>query len=114
VIEFDPRDIIDLYIPPAPGSLTRSAALLTPGIFRLSRRDCELYCAQIVGQGAWAKACIMDGEGRDLWEQPSCFTGSFVVTSFAKGGLIAHLYCLKDSDAINFTVSWREPDKQII
>lgn len=104
----------DLYARPSPGVLMRTVALLEPGLYRLARRTCELYCVQIVGSGAWGRAQMLTGAGRPVWEQPSTFTGSFVLGGECEDGLIANLHCLKPSDAINFTISWREPDREVV
>lgn len=106
--------IRDLYAPAAPGSLMRAIRIGTPGRWRLSRRDCELYSVQIVSSGAWGRACVRDGRGRKLWEQPSTFTGSFWLSAGADSGLVAELYALNDSDALSFTINWREPDREML
>lgn len=114
MIDIDISTAIDLHVRPAPGSLMRSATLEKPGLFRLARRECELYCVQIASAGAWGRAVVMDGDGRELWGMPSTFTGSFVIGGGAEHGLLVHLHCLKPSDALNFTVAWRELDKAIV
>ena len=45
-------DLVDVYAPAAPGSLTRSHSVHGVGRFRLARRDAELYSVQIISAGA--------------------------------------------------------------
>ncbi len=106
-----PRDLIDLRVPAAPGSLMRSVVVSKPGKYRLARRDCELYSVQIVSAGAWGRAKVMNGKGRPLWEQPSTFTGSFWLSAGAEDGIIVHLY---STESPNLTINWREPDLEMV
>jgi hypothetical protein len=104
--------MIDLYAPAAPGSLMRSLKVDQVGTFRLARRDCELYSVQIVSSGAWGRWRVSDGLGRELIEQPSTFTGSFVLNAGALGGLIVEV-ASRDIGA-NLTVNWREATDDIV
>lgn len=100
----------EIYAPAAPGSLMRTICVEGPGLFRLSRRDCELYSVQIVSAGAWGRARVTNGKGRKLWEQPSTFTGSFWLSAGAEAGLLVELY----GDGTNLTLNWREPDREMV
>ena len=82
------------------------------GRFRLARRTCELYSVQILSGGAWGRIRLTDGHDRELWEQPSTFTGSFWLSAGALGGLIVEVASI-DRGA-NLTVNWREPDGEIV
>ncbi len=95
----------DLYAPAAPGALMRSIKIDRPGLWRLARRDCELYSVMIVSSGSWGRARVMDGHRRVLWYQPSTFTGSFTLGAGALGGLIVEL---SSADlAANLTINFR-------
>ena len=107
-------DLIDIVTPAAPGSLMRSAKIHQVGSFRISRRDCELYSVQIVGAGSYGRAFVRNGLGRVLWQQISCFTGSFWLSAGAIGGLIVELRAASDGDAANLTVNFRELDRQSV
>ena len=104
----------DLYAPSAPGSLMRSYPVpgARPGRFRLARRDCELYSVQIISAGAWGRVRVIDGEGTELWMQPSTFTGSFWCSAAARGGLIVEM-ASRDRGP-NVTINWREPDQAMV
>jgi hypothetical protein len=110
--EMSAREPIDLYAPASPGALMRVQRIDRPGLWRLARRDCELYSVMIVSSGSWGRARALDGQGRVLWFQPSTFTGSFVLGAGALGGLIIEL----DSQdmAANLTINYREIDQQIL
>ena len=102
---------LDIYTPAAPGSLMRSAVLDRPGIYRLARRDCEIYSIQVLNAGDWSRARIMTGRDRAVWYMPSVFTGSFWLSGGLEDGLIAEL------SAMNFiilSINWREPDRSIV
>ena len=99
---------IDVYTPCAPGSLMRSAQIFQPGLWRISRRDSELYSVQIVGSGAWARCKVVDAAGRTLWMQPSTFTGSFWLGAAAIGGIIVQIWSSHEFEAANLTLNWRE------
>lgn len=103
----------DVWGRPAPGSLMRSIRIGTPGIFRLARRDCELYSVMITSSGAWGRARLFDAEGNNIWFQPSTFTGSFVLNAGAFGGLLAELYS-QDPFAAWLTINWRERDRNVV
>ena len=103
---------IDLYAPCAPGSNMRSLKVDRVGRWRLSRRDCELYSVQIVSSGAWGRIRVSDGQERPLFEQPSCFTGSFWLSAGALDGLIVEVASL-DAGA-NLTINFRESDGELV
>jgi hypothetical protein len=99
----------DIYTPAAPGSLMRSIRIEDNGKFRVARRDCELYSVQIAGNGAWSKLKISNGEGRELFHMPSCFTGSFVVGGESEGGLYIEVSATVPP---NLTINFREMDRE--
>lgn len=103
---------VDLYAPCAPGTNMRSLKVDRVGRWRLARRSCELYSVQIVSSGAWGRIRVADGHDRELWEQPSTFTGSFWLSAGALDGLIVEVSSL-DRGA-NLTINWREADGEII
>jgi len=102
----------DIYTPAAPGSLMRCARVAAPGLWRLARRDCELYSVQIVSSGSWGRARVMTGAGRPIWCQPSTFTGSFVLGGAAEGGLIVEL--VSQDVSVNVTINYREADQAMV
>jgi hypothetical protein len=112
--EIDMRTVRDIYTPPAPGTLMRMVSLHKSGLYRLARRSSELYSVLIVGQGAWAKARIMTGTGRPVWEMPSAFSGSFLLLGYCEEGIIAHLHAFEQGDSLNFSVQFREPDAKLV
>ncbi len=83
----------------------RSRAITEKGMFRLARRDCELYSVQII-RNAWGRCRVTNGKMRSLWCQPSLFAGSFWLSAYAEDGLIVE----NDSDFGEFLINWREPD----
>lgn len=103
--------MIDIYAPAAPGSLMRCAVLDRPGIYRLARRDCELYSIQIVGAGDWGRARALTGRGRPVFSMPSTFTGSFWLSGGLEDGLIMELFAL---NYMTFEVNWRETDRRLV
>ena len=107
-------DLIDLYAPPAPGSLMRSVQVMRAGRVRIARRDAEVYSVQIISAGSWARARVLNGEGRALWEQPSTFTGSFWLGAHAAGGIVVEIASGLEYETANFTINWREPDQDIV
>ena len=108
------RHLIDLYTPCAPGSLMRSIQVVRNGLFRLSRRDSEVYSVQIVSSGTWARARVMNASMRQLWHQPSTFTGSFWMGGAAEGGIIVEISSSREQEAANLTINWRERDRKIV
>ena len=104
-------DLVDILTPAAPGALMRTATLIKPGSFRLSRRDCELYSVQIFSSGDWGKMQVTDGTGRDIFSQLSTFTGSFWLGAGCKDGLIVRLYVLS---MISVGLNWRERDRKLV
>jgi hypothetical protein len=104
--------VIDLYAPPAPGSLMRSIRLSRSGLWRLARRTCELYSVMIVSAGSWGRFQCSDAAGNSKFIQPSTFTGSFWLGGCCEGGLIVELDA-RDC-ATNLTVNWREPDARMV
>lgn len=103
---------VDLFAPPAPGSLMRSIRLSQAGLWRLSRRSCELYSVQIVSAGAWGRFACFDGVGREVFMQPSTFTGSFWLSGGCVDGLLVDIDA-KDC-ATNLTINWREADSRVL
>jgi len=53
----------------------------------------------------------MTANGRSLFRQPSCFTGSWVLGCYAEGGLIMVVHC---GTPPSVQVSLREPDDRIV
>lgn len=104
-------DFIDLRAPAAPGSLMRTLVIDKPGLYRLARRDCELYSVQIINAGDWGKAWARTGNGRPIWHQPSTFTGSFWLSAGCEEGLLVELLAL---NSICFSFNWREPDRLMV
>lgn len=103
---------IDLFAPCAPGSLMRGYCLQGVGLFRLARRDAELYSVQIVSAGAWARVKVRSGTGRELFHQPSCFTGSFWLCAGAEDGIIVEVASRDLGPSL--TINWREPDREMV
>lgn len=106
------REPIEVFAPPAPGSLMRGVTLIKPGRFRLARRDAELYSVQVVGSGSWGRVRIENGAGRELFEQPSSFTGSFVLSAGADGGIVVELAGQRGAPCL--AVNWREKDADLV
>ncbi len=106
--------VIDIYTPSAPGSLMRAARVDSEGVYRLARRDCELYSIMIVSAGAWGRLRVTDGNGRSLFLQPSTFSGSFWLSAGAEDGLLVHVGVRSDGDAGSFTINWREEDMDMV
>lgn len=106
-----PWEPVDVFAPPAPGSLMRAYQLFDAGVFRLARRDASLYSVMIAAAGSFGRIMIRDGAGRPLWAQPSSFTGSFVLDAYAEKGLIVEAHM---ESAPLLTISWREPDTRIV
>jgi len=107
----DWRNIVDEYVPCAPGSLMRSCTIERLGFTRVCRRACELYSVQILSAGPWVRARVLTFSGRPLWFQPSTFTGSFVLmagTCEDEGGLMLEMDG-KDRGA-SIVLNWREAD----
>lgn len=102
----------DLYVPSAKGSLMRAVLLQSIGKFRISRRDAEIYSVQIVNAGAWASLVVADGSGRELFIQPSTFTGSFWLGAGALGGIIAYLR--SKTMAPSIVINFRERDQKLV
>lgn len=103
-----------MHAPAAPGSLMRSLRLggHKPGLYRLARRGCELYSVQILSGGSWGRIKVMDGHERELWAQPSTFTGSFWLGAWADGGLLVEVS--SRDYAPNLTINWREQDQRLV
>lgn len=104
-------EIVDIYTPASPGSLMRTAVLTKPGLYRLARRDAELYSVQITNAGDWGKAWMKTGTGRPVWHQVSTFTGSFWLQAGCEDGIIAELLALH---TMCISVNWRERDRRTI
>ena len=117
-------DIRDIYTPAAPGSLMRSAQLTRAGLWRLARRDAELYSVQIVSAGSWARARVMSAANNPiwpspyleemLWYQPSTFTGSFWLGAYAAGGIVVEIASNLPHEACNLTIDWRERTQDLV
>jgi hypothetical protein len=100
--------IIDLYPASSPGSLMRACRVAAPGLWRMSRVDCELYSVQIVGAGSFTRIRALNGDFRSLWEQPSTFTGSFWLSAGASNGLLMEIASMDLSGTPNLLVNFRE------
>lgn len=90
----------------------RSIRLGQSGLWRLSRRTCELYSVMIVSSGAWGRFACRTGEGRVVFMQPSTFTGSFWLSGCCEAGLLVEIDS-RDA-ATNLTIGWREPDARML
>lgn len=106
-------ELIDVYTPCEPGGLMRSTRVVRRGLYRLARRDAELYSVQIIGSGSWGRARLLDAN-RVMWEQPSTFTGSFWLGGGARGQMVVELYASSEHDAANLTINWREKDRHLV
>ncbi len=106
-------DAVDLFTPASYGSFMRSRLFAESGMFRLARRDATLYSVMIEAGGSWGRILIYDGTGREIFYQPSTFTGSFVLEAGCKDGIICHFNAGDGSDAL-ITVNWRERDDQLV
>lgn len=104
------REIEDVRVPAAPGSLMRAVQLWDVGRFRVSRRDAELYSVQITSAGAWGRIWVYDGTGRKVFHMPSTFPGSFWLSGGCKDGIIVYLDSLDMAPTV--TVNFREKDTQ--
>lgn len=104
--------ITDILGRPSPGSLMRSAVISSRGVFRLARRDAELYSVMIMREQGSAR--VYDAEGNTLWYQPSVFTGSFVIMGHAVGGLYVHIHSLDERSTPTLSFNWREQDQEMI
>lgn len=104
--------MIEVYAPSAPGSLMRAYRINRAGVYRLSRRSCELYSVQIVAAGAWGRVQLEDAEGELKFLQPSMFTGSFWLSGGSIGGLIARVDARDASP--NLAINWREQDQELV
>lgn len=105
-------EIIDVKVPAPSRSLTRAIQLWHKGLFRISRRDAELYSVQITSAGAWARIRIWNGLGRLIFHQNSTFTGSFVLNGGAEAGIIVGLEAM--DIAPNVMINFRERDNKLI
>lgn len=105
---------IDIRVAASPSSLMRCARVSRPGLFRLARRDCELYSVQIVGSGTFTRIKMMTGTRRNLWEQVSTFTGSFWLSAFSEEGLLCEIHALNEASSPNLTLNWRERDRALV
>ena len=101
--------MIELYPPAARGALMRSCIITERGVFRLSRRDCEVYSIMIV-RNAWGRARLSNANGDGIWYQPSLFAGSFWLNASATGGLIFN----NSSDQGEFQINFREQDRKTV
>lgn len=108
------REFVDIRVAASPSSLMRAARVSRPGLFRLSRRDCELYSVQIVGGGTFTRIKMMTGTMRVIWEQISTFTGSFWLSASSENGLFCEIHALDEASSPNLTVNWRERDRVLV
>lgn len=109
------REITEEYTPTAPGSLMRSCTVDRLGITRVCRRAAELYSVQIYSAGPWVRARVLTFTGRQLWFQPSTFTGSFLLmagTCDDEGGLMLEMSGYDRGAVIG--LNWREADARIV
>lgn len=107
------EDAIDLYTQAAPKALMRSRVFKESGIFRISRRDCELYSVEIKTCGAWGRLLILDGNSDWVFYQPSAFTGSFVLGACCFGGMYLWAVSGPGADSL-LTINWREQDRKLV
>lgn len=91
----------------------RCARIHRPGSFRLARRDAELYSVQIVGGGTFTRIRLLTGAGREIFEQPSSFTGSFWLSAGCEDGLVCEIHARDEASSPNLTINWREPDRRM-
>lgn len=105
-------DLVEIMTPAAPGSLMRAVKLDQPGIFRLARRDCELYSVLILCAGSWGRIRITNGKGRAIFLQPSTFTGSFPLGAHMEGGMIVEIHSVDNGPELN--INWREADRELV
>ena len=98
-------------VPTSKGSLTRAISLGLPGVYRVSRRDASLYSVQIFSGGGWARVKVMTGTGREVFEQVSCFSGSFWLGLGCEEGIIVELS--SDDRVPTIAVNWREADQKV-
>jgi hypothetical protein len=104
--------LTDVIVPPAPGSLMRTAFLSQIGKFRISRRDAELYSVQITFAGAWGRIRVYTGLGRQVFRQQSTFPGSFWLSGGCEDGIIVHLE--SKTTAPSVSVNFREADLALV
>ena len=102
----------DILVPTTRGSLTRSITLDEVGIFRVARRDVALYSVQITSGGAWGRIKVSTGLGRGVFEQLSCFTGSFHLGGGCEAGLIIELFAADRAPIV--ALNWREADQKVV
>jgi hypothetical protein len=105
-------ELTDILVPAARGSLMRVAELHEVGLFRISRRDAELYSVQITSAGAWGRIRVWNGTGRILWRMPSTFAGSFWLGAGADEGLVVSLESMTQAPML--TVNFRELDLELV
>lgn len=106
--------MIDVYVEASPSTLMRCARVSRPGLFRLARRDCELYSVQIVGGGTFTRVKMVAGSGREIWEMPSSFTGSFWLSAGCEEGLMCEVHARDEVSCPNLTINWRETDRRTV
>ena len=61
-----------------------------------------------------AAISIMDGDEREVWSMPNAFYGSFGLNAGLHDGLLVHIHTLTDADPVNVTLSWKEPDREMV
>ena len=102
--------LIDLYAPAAPGTMLRSARIRRKGLYRLSRRECVLVGTLVLAPESGVSVVIADGDGKEFFDMPNMFTGSFYLGAGCDHGLLVSVHSAHDSDSINLTLTYREID----
>lgn len=107
----------EVRAPSAPNSLTRSHVIDTPGVYHLARRDCELYCVNVIRSGMSSRIRVYDGLFRPLFSLPAGSAPGFCSDSFPIGGFCEKgMYVTSHSRSTFplFGVTWREKDLQLV
>jgi hypothetical protein len=105
-----PRGVQDIPRSGSQGTVLRTCQLHTPGVWRVARRDALFYGIEVVHPGAYGRVRVLTGRGEPVFDQPSAFTGSFVLRGGVEDGLLCEL-----ASGINrpplVTISWAEADR---
>ena len=105
----------DIKAPSAPNALTRMHVIDTPGTYRLSRRDCELYAVNIIRSGMASRIGLYTGKLRGVFSLPAGSAPGFCSDSFPIGGFCEDgLYVQALGGMPLFGVIWREKDLQTV
>lgn len=104
--------IKDVRTQSAKGSLTRAVAVSRLGLTRIARRSSELYSVMITHGGSFCRLILRNGLGVPLFDQLSCFTGSFVMGAGAEGGIIVDVDGMQQPPLLQ--LNWREADLQVV